>query len=197
LAVFVLAGTILYTQQLGSLAAFGFNIEDLVGVRWKNSAGVSPPVEQIDRLAPQEEKATDRELPYEAAVPIPADIPPLRPATAPEPKIPEPRRPSIPQPESQLEPTIPKTDEVEMGQTKAEAKNLNSVQVPISSDKLELEIYKAIHNRAIRGVEVSVVDGVIYLAGRVATRNQKFAAVQAAASVPGVKGVRDAITVDY
>ena len=36
LAVIVLAGTLLYSQQSGSLAAFGVNIDDLVGVRWKN-----------------------------------------------------------------------------------------------------------------------------------------------------------------
>ena len=36
LAVIVLAGTLLYSQQSGSLAAFGVNVDDLVGVRWKN-----------------------------------------------------------------------------------------------------------------------------------------------------------------
>ncbi|HEY7322644.1 MAG TPA: SH3 domain-containing protein, partial [Candidatus Binatia bacterium] len=34
LTVIVLAGTILYTQQSGSLAALGVNIDDLVNVRW-------------------------------------------------------------------------------------------------------------------------------------------------------------------
>ncbi|MGB7946986.1 MAG: AAA family ATPase [Candidatus Binatia bacterium] len=193
LAVLVLTGTILYTQQLGSLAAFGFNIEDLVGARWKNSASVTPPAEQIERVAPREEKATDRELSYEPPVLNQADVSTLHPASAPEPKIHEPARPSTPQPE----PTNRNAEEIGIGQAKTEAKNLNSVQEPLSSERLELEIYKAIHNRAIRGVEVSVVDGVIYLAGRVATRNQKFAAVQAAASVPGAKGVRDEIVVDY
>ena len=38
LTVVVVAGTILYAQQSGSLAAFGVQIEDLVGVRWKNRA---------------------------------------------------------------------------------------------------------------------------------------------------------------
>ena len=39
----------------------------------------------------------------------------------------------------------------------------------IAKRKLEFEIYKAIHDRAIRSVEVSVSDGVVYLEGRVAT----------------------------
>jgi type II secretory pathway predicted ATPase ExeA len=34
LAVIVLAGTLLYSQQSGSLAALGVNIDDLVGIRW-------------------------------------------------------------------------------------------------------------------------------------------------------------------
>lgn len=34
LAVIVLAGTVFYTQQSGSLAALGVNFDDLVGVRW-------------------------------------------------------------------------------------------------------------------------------------------------------------------
>ena len=38
MAVVVVAGTILYAQQSGSLAAFGVHIEDIVGVRWKNRA---------------------------------------------------------------------------------------------------------------------------------------------------------------
>ncbi len=38
LAVIVLASTILYSQQSGSLAALGVNIDGLVGVRWKNPA---------------------------------------------------------------------------------------------------------------------------------------------------------------
>jgi general secretion pathway protein A len=36
LAVIILAGTVLYSQQSGSLAALGVNIDDIVGVRWKN-----------------------------------------------------------------------------------------------------------------------------------------------------------------
>jgi len=63
---------------------------------------------------------------------------------------------------------------------------------------MEIEIYKAIHDRAITGVQVlSINDGVVFLDGRVATPRQKLAAVRAAMSVPGVKSVRDRITIDY
>src|SRR6266550_1106546 len=64
--------------------------------------------------------------------------------------------------------------------------------------KMEIEIYKAIHDRAITGVQVlSINDGVVFLDGRVATPRQKLATVRAAMSVPGVKSVRDRITIDY
>ncbi|HET9916653.1 MAG TPA: AAA family ATPase [Candidatus Binatia bacterium] len=64
------------------------------------------------------------------------------------------------------------------------------------SDRLEFDIYRAIAKRAIRGVEVSVVDGTAFLRGRVDTENQKIAAAKAASSVPGVKHIRDQIIVN-
>jgi general secretion pathway protein A len=42
LGMIILAGTILYSQQSGSLAALGVNIDDLV--QWKNSAQIQTPV---------------------------------------------------------------------------------------------------------------------------------------------------------
>jgi hypothetical protein len=69
-------------------------------------------------------------------------------------------------------------------------------EAAMAAEKLEFEVYKAIHNRAIRGVEVSVRDGTVYLTGQVATENQKLAAAQATRSVPGVYEVRDQIEVN-
>ena len=68
----------------------------------------------------------------------------------------------------------------------------------LTERKLQIEIYKAIRDRAIDGVQVSYVDdGTVYLEGRVATPRQKLAAVRATLGVPGVKGVRDRIVIDY
>lgn len=64
-----------------------------------------------------------------------------------------------------------------------------------ASDRLEFDIHMAIAKHAIRGVEVSVVDGTVFLGGRVATENQKIAAARAASHVPGVKHIRDQIIV--
>ncbi len=73
----------------------------------------------------------------------------------------------------------------------------SSSDAAVSDQRLEVEIYKAIHDRAILGVQVSWVhDGMVYLEGRVASPRQKLAAVRAALSVAGVKEVRDRIVID-
>lgn len=62
--------------------------------------------------------------------------------------------------------------------------------------KIELQIAKAIQNRAIEGVQVSVIDGTTFLVGRVETERQKSAAEQATRSVPDVKEIRNRIVVN-
>jgi general secretion pathway protein A len=61
---------------------------------------------------------------------------------------------------------------------------------------MELEIAKAIQNRAIDGVQVSVVGGAAFLDGRVETERQKSAAEQATRSVPDVQAVHNRIEVN-
>ena len=61
--------------------------------------------------------------------------------------------------------------------------------------KLQVEIYKAIHDGGISGVQVSVSDGTVYLDGQVATPKQKLAAVRATLSIRGVKRVQNGIIV--
>ena len=58
-------------------------------------------------------------------------------------------------------------------------------------EKIEVEIRKAIQNRAISGVTVSLIDGTAYLDGKVATERQKSMAERAARSIPEVKDVRN------
>ena len=92
-------------------------------------------------------------------------------------------------------------------QAKQAAKNDMKKQEPLktattetnkkaASDRLEFDIHRAIAKYAIRGVEVSVIDGTVILGGRVATENQKIAAAKAASNVPGVKYIRDRIIVN-
>jgi len=84
---------------------------------------------------------------------------------------------------------------------KAPAPPTNDRQPPAADNPatqrkiLEAQIYRAIKNRAIVGVDVSVIDGTAVLKGRVATERQKNAAEQAARSVAGVKRVSNRIAV--
>jgi len=65
-----------------------------------------------------------------------------------------------------------------------------------ATNDIETEVFMAIQNRAIGGVRVSISDNVVRLDGRVATERQRHAAEIAAASVPGVRAVRNRIAVD-
>jgi hypothetical protein len=50
--------------------------------------------------------------------------------------------------------------------TRKQTQTFSYNDAPVTAEKLEFEIHKAIHNRAVRGVEVSVRDGTAYLTGR-------------------------------
>jgi general secretion pathway protein A len=197
-------GVSLYSQQDGALAALGVNIEDLVGVRLKNlvQAPAKPAPEPIKGIVPDEERVTAEEphIPT-TALQVPelsasnlnqnnaADVRTENADYSPTP----PTEPSSPKAESST--TSP--DQMAMAtKTRKKSQTVSSNDAPVTAEKLEFEIHKAIHNRAIRGVEVSVRDGTAYLTGQVATERQKLVAAQAARSVPGVKEVRDQVTVN-
>src|SRR5688572_18639029 len=63
-------------------------------------------------------------------------------------------------------------------------------------ENLVNQISKAIKNRAIIGVDVSVSEGVAYLDGRVATLEQRNAAELAAHGVPEVREIRNRIAIE-
>ena len=87
------------------------------------------------------------------------------------------------------------------GKITTATKSVVAIKVPgnrtLTSEKLSSQISKAISDRAIEGVKVSVINKTVNLAGRVATESQRAAAVRAARSVPGVKDIRDQIIVDW
>ena len=64
-------------------------------------------------------------------------------------------------------------------------------------DDLQSQISRAIENRAIMGIEVSVVQGTAYLDGHVASERQRRAAERAARSVVGVERVRNRIAITF
>jgi hypothetical protein len=200
LTVIVLAGTILYTQQSGSLAALGVNIDDLVNVRWQHSAYTKNPPPATERIPDERSFATEEpsgeipllQVPELSAANLNQNPPGGKTAVAANPPAPPTEANDL---KTEGDVTYSEPKEAASKNSKQTQKLLSN-DTEVTTEKLEFEIYKAIYNRAIRGVEVSIVDGTVYLTGRVATERQKNAAAQAARSVPGVKEVRDQVSVD-
>ena len=205
LGLIILAGTVLYSQQSGSLVALASNIDDLVGGRLKNlvRAQAKPAPEPLKDALPEERvtaeqphipTATEQAPELSASDPKQDDI-----ASA---KI-ENDAGRLPTPPNEVSDLKSQSSTTPSNQTAVAAKTRKQAQqnqpffsdAPVTAEKLEFEILKAIYNRAIRGVEVSVRDGTVFLTGQVATEKQKLAAALAARSVPGVKEVRDQVTV--
>ena len=65
-----------------------------------------------------------------------------------------------------------------------------------SQDDLARQISKAIENRAIDGVSVTIKNNIVYLDGRVATERQRRAAENAARDIGDVAGLRNRIAVE-
>ena len=205
LGVIILAGTVLYSQQSGSLAALGDNIEDLVGVRLKDlvRAQAKPAPESIKELLPEERVTAEQ--PHIPTAPLQG--PELSAADSKQDDVAsvkmENEAARMPTPFNEASAVKSESGTTPSDQTAVAAKTRKQTQqtqpvftdAPVTPGKLEFEILKAIHNRAIRGVDVSVRDGTVYLTGQVATEKQKLAAALAARSVPGVKEVRDQVTV--
>jgi general secretion pathway protein A len=194
-------GVSLYSQQIGSLAALGVNIEDLVGVRLKNLFGaqVMPAPEPIKEIAPERVTAEEPHIPT-ATLQVPElSASDLKQDDVAGGKIENAGKSPTPPTEAsslKAESSTTSPDQMAMSKTRKQTHTSSYNDAPVTAEKLEFEIHKAIHNRAIRGVEVSVRDGTAYLTGQVATEKQKLAAAQAARSVPGVKEVRDQVTVN-
>jgi general secretion pathway protein A len=201
------AGIALHAQQTGSLAALdikfknlaGIGIKDLVGLRQENQEPARPELstEVLKETPSYKLPILQEEVPAPPASggpPAPesnqnsAAVPQA--AKSDESAIPETTIPNQTTKSQKLPPRIP------LNPTTKDRPLRAPDNVAPTAEQLEFEIYKAIYNRAIRGVEVSVRDGTVYLAGRVATEQQKLAAAQAARSVPGVKEVRDQIIVN-
>ena len=200
------AGIALHAQETGSIAALDVKLKNLAGIGIKDLVG-------LNRENPEPARP---ELSTEVIKETPSYKLPNSQEEVPEPPASEPPAPE-PNQNSAALPQAAKPDETAIPETTIATPTMKSQKLPSpiptnpttkdrpsrapdnvapTAEQLEFEIYKAIYNRAIRGVEVSVRDGTVYLAGRVATEQQKLAAAQAARSVPGVKEVRDQIIVN-
>lgn len=201
------AGIALHAQQTGSLAALDVKFKNLAGIGIKDLVGLRR--EDPEPARPELNTDVLKETPSYKLPNLQEEIP--APLASGGPPAPEPNQNSaaVPQAAKPDESAIPETTipnqttksqklppPIPMNRATKDRPLRAPDNVAPTAEQLEFEIYKAIYNRAIRGVEVSVRDGTVYLAGRVATEQQKLAAAQAARSVPGVKEVRDQIIVN-
>jgi general secretion pathway protein A len=201
------AGIALVAQQTGSLAALDIKFKNLAGIGIKDLVGLRRENQELAR--PEVNTEVLKETPSYKLPNLQEEVP--APRASGEPPAPEPNQNSaaVTQAAKPDESAIPETtipnqatksqkrpSPIPMNPTTKDRPLRAPDNVAPTAEQLEFDIYKAIYNRAIRGVEVSVRDGTVYLAGRVATEQQKLAAAQAARSVPGVKEVRDQIIVN-
>jgi len=202
------AGIALHAQQTGSLAALDIKFKNLAGIGIKDLVGLRQ--ENQEPARPELSTEVLKETPSYKLPNLQEEVP--APRASGGPPAPEPNQNSAAVPQAATKPdesAIPETTipnrttksqklppPIPMNPTTKDRPLRAPDNVAPTAEQLEFEIYKAIYNRAIRGVEVSVRDGTVYLAGRVATEQQKLAAAQAARSVPGVKEVRDQIIVN-
>jgi len=181
LAVAVVGGAVFYPGDVEYyFAALRQNLGDLVGV----AAGNAPKVEnRVGAAASREEEP--------AALPEPQQF-------AETEVLPEEQTESPPPMPERDEPAPPNIIKPTKERAKSPTKRARSPELDEQeneSQKTVVQIVKAIQNRAIDGVQVSVVDGKVVLNGRVATERQKSAAEQATRRVPGVAEVHNRIEV--
>ena len=170
------AGIVLYSQQIGSLAALDVHLKNLTGINIKDQVGLrrENPEPAVPELSTEVLKQTP---PYRTAEPQVPESPAPEPnqSIAALPEIKKPDATAIPEAATPSHGTKSK-EQPPAAKTITKDRSLRAPDsVTPTAEQLEFEIYKAIYNRAIRGVEVSVRDGTAYLAGRVATENQKLA----------------------
>ncbi len=197
LALFLLGGgaAALYSQQARNyLADLAVNFEDAFAVGERQPGlverGSGSLQEKIAEEAPRLE------------IPPPQDYASLTEnengnvSSPPEPKEPSDPGPLAPPKEDLVSksPSKPPDKIKQVSKVRPRPQALNDPE--IKKRLTEIQIYKAIRNRAITGVEVSLINGTAYLNGRVETERQKSAAERAARSVPAVTNVRNRIVVN-
>ena len=195
-----LAAILFYSQQMwGGLAALTDNLKEFTGKQPTDAVPVQPAV-------PRDRSKSDLwEEKYGVEAP-PPQSPAIEQQTSKENE-----NPPIPE-QSQEEPFKPSAPVEQRRSSTVGRKPLDSARPApekrsppeptprngnlVTDRELEMQVEKAIDNRALRGIDVSVKDGTAYLRGRVPTTRQRLAATRAAQSVPGVNSVENQISLD-
>lgn len=205
-AVLVLAGILFYSQQMwGGLAALTDNIKEFTGKHQSDAVPPQPMVSRdLSKLEPSKEKNSSEAAPQE----IPSTQQQQTSNGIENPPVPEEAQDETLKPSAPVEHRRSATIARKPLETARPAPEKRSPQPAPSSagsyrdrtvvtDRdLELQIEKAIDNRALRGITVSVRNGTAYLRGHVPTTRQRLAATRAAQSVPGVESIENQIALD-
>ncbi len=206
LGVLALAGILFYSQQMwGSLTTLTDNIKELTGKH--QSDAVTPP-----RMSSGEKSTTDRweeKKASEAPQPEWPSIDQQQTWKQPEnPTPPEQADEELSKPSAPVEQrrsstvarkppdSVPPAPDKRPSQPGLSSAASTRNGILITDRDLEVQVEKAIENRALRGIAVSVRNGTAYLRGRVPTPRQRLAATRAAQSVPGVKAIDNQVSLD-
>jgi general secretion pathway protein A len=202
--VLALAGILFYSQQMwGSLTALTDNIKEFTGKRQSNGI-TAPPVLSSEKSSTER---WEEKTPSEAS---PPELPSIEQQQtwkeAENPTIseqaheelskayaPVEQRRSSTVARKPLDSALPTTNKRSPEPSSAASTRTGS---GVTDHDLEVQIEKAIDNRALRGIAVSVRNGTAYLRGRVPTPRQRLAATRAAQSVPGVKAIDNQVSLD-
>ena len=203
--ILVIAGILFYSQQMGGgLAALTGNLKELSN----DQLGSAPPQpsssdkpkadsweEQKPTLGkPEDFPASEQQQTQQTWKP--ADNPPLSSQGEDDlvkPSAPIEQRRSSTVTRKSLD-SAPAPDKRSPQTAPSSAASRNGIV--LADRDLEMQVERAIDNRALRGIAVSVRNGTAYLRGRVPTTRQRLAATRAAQSVPGVTAIENHISLD-
>ncbi len=199
-----LAAILFYSQQmLGGLAALTDSFKEFTATNPSNAVPVQPPLPG-DKSKPKlwEEK--------NASEAPPPDFPEIEQQTLTENESPP--IANQPQEESSKSPApVEQSGSSTIGRPPDSVRPMIEKRSPpptppsaasprsrpvVTDHELEMQVERAIDNRALRGIGVSVKNGTVYLRGRVPTTRQRLAATRAAESVEGVKSIENQIGLD-
>jgi type II secretory pathway predicted ATPase ExeA len=224
LVLFILggAGAAVYSEQARNyLSVLGNNINDFIGVLRENiqqarQGGELPqPNGQFATSSVEAPQPQDHSLLTEEEIPViilpqtvnpgasgaftPVDDPALGSQSysspLPETEKPDESQTSVPGEENSSSIKTSKLPDETRTVSKRHAQTRISDDPEIERRRIQLQINQALSIRAIAGISVSLIDGIAYLHGQVASERQKLVAEQAARSVPAVRNVRNRIVV--
>ena len=194
LIVLISAAALIQTDSAGSRLAQWSQSLQRIALQQQSAPEVArvseEPLEARSKIEPTQPAETAPDPKHSATTPDLESAKGIPSAVPAEPPRPERRENDPPRDTANSAPVVaPKS-------TGARPAPLEGAPIP-QSDDLQTRVAKAIENRAIMGVHVSVIRGTAYLDGHVASERQRRAAERAARSVAGVERVQNRIAITF